>query len=43
MESTNEFVSKVKNAQAKQEKNKAHYGKGTPSQNLSTKQHTNNP
>ncbi|MFX3635769.1 MAG: DUF4023 domain-containing protein [Candidatus Pristimantibacillus sp.] len=43
MESTNEFVSKVKDTQAKQQKNKEHFGKGKPTEKLSNKQHTNNP
>lgn len=43
MDSTEQFVDKVKDTQAKQQKNKQHYGKGTPSAKLQTKQHTNNP
>ncbi|MBW7454747.1 DUF4023 domain-containing protein [Paenibacillus sepulcri] len=43
MESTNEFVNKVKDTQSKQQKNKEHNGKGKPSQKLQNVQHTNNP
>ncbi|QHT60990.1 DUF4023 domain-containing protein [Paenibacillus lycopersici] len=43
MDSTNEFVNKVQDTQAKQQKNKENYGKGTPTQKLQNKQHTNNP
>jgi len=40
---TSEFVQKVQDTQRKDEKNKQHFGKGTPSAKLQTKQHTNNP
>ncbi|NBD23050.1 DUF4023 family protein [Paenibacillus glycinis] len=42
MESTNEFVKKFNDTQAKQRKN-AEKGKGKPSQKLQNVQHTNNP
>jgi hypothetical protein len=41
--STGDFVRKVKDTQRKDYKNREHYGKGTPSAKLSTKQHGNNP
>ncbi|GGD59193.1 DUF4023 domain-containing protein [Paenibacillus nasutitermitis] len=43
MDSTNDFVNKVKDTQAKQQKNKEHHGKGKESKNLPNVQHTNNP
>jgi hypothetical protein len=43
MDSTKEFVNTVKANQAKQQKNKEHYGKGKASQKLPNVQHTNNP
>lgn len=42
-ESTGEFVAKTKDTQEKDKKNREHYGKGTPSSKLPTKQHSNNP
>lgn len=43
MKSTEEFVAKVHDTQAKDEKNRRTQGKGQPSAKLATKQHTNNP
>jgi hypothetical protein len=43
MESTGEFVRKVQETQKKDEKNREHYGKGTPSGKLPGKQHSKNP
>ncbi|MFD1956986.1 DUF4023 domain-containing protein [Paenibacillus thailandensis] len=43
MDSTEQFVNKLHDTQAKQQKNRDRYGKGKPSQKLQTKQHTNNP
>ncbi|WP_420832285.1 DUF4023 domain-containing protein [Paenibacillus humicola] len=40
---TGEFVEHVKKTQRKDEKNREHYGKGTPSAKLPNKQHGNNP
>ncbi|MBM7566217.1 DUF4023 family protein [Paenibacillus sacheonensis] len=42
MESTNEFVKKFNETQAKQRKNHES-GKGKPSKSLQNVQHTNNP
>ncbi|MEK3885106.1 DUF4023 family protein [Paenibacillus sp. PL2-23] len=42
MDHTNEFVSKVQNTQQKAEKNKRTQGAGTPSHQLSNKQHSTN-
>lgn len=39
MDNTHEFVEKLHETQAKQELNKEHHGKGTPSDKLPTKQH----
>ncbi|CAM4384049.1 DUF4023 domain-containing protein [Paenibacillus tarimensis] len=43
MENTRDFVNKVKDTQAKDQKNRQTQGKGTPSAKLPNKQHTNNP
>lgn len=43
MRSTDEFVEKLHDTQAKDEKNRRTNGKGQPSKKLPTKQHTNNP
>jgi hypothetical protein len=43
IKSTGEFVDKVHDTQAKDEKNRRIHGKGQPSAKLATKQHTNNP
>lgn len=43
MRSTEEFVDKVHDTQAKDEKNRRTQGKGTPSEKLPNKQKTNNP
>jgi hypothetical protein len=40
MDSTHEFVKKVHDTQDKDKRNKEHQGKGTPSDQLSNKQHT---
>ncbi|GGG13178.1 DUF4023 domain-containing protein [Paenibacillus abyssi] len=40
---TKAFVNKVKDTQMKDQKNREHQGKGTPSAKLPTKQHSNNP
>jgi hypothetical protein len=42
MESTHEYVEKLRQNEKKAERNRKK-GKGTPSANLPTKQHTNNP
>ncbi|WP_236339207.1 DUF4023 domain-containing protein [Paenibacillus plantiphilus] len=42
-DSTNEFVEKVQETQRKDQKNREHYGKGTPSSKLPAKQHSKNP
>ncbi|WP_419875710.1 DUF4023 domain-containing protein [Candidatus Pristimantibacillus sp. PTI5] len=42
MESTSEFVAKVKATQQKAEMNKRRGGNGTPAERLSTKQHSTN-
>lgn len=39
MENTHDFVEKVHETQAKEEKNKIHNGKGSPSGRLPNKQH----
>ncbi|MDQ0194095.1 DUF4023 domain-containing protein [Paenibacillus wynnii] len=41
MDNTHEFVEKLHDTQKKAEKNKKH-GKGTPNENLPTKQHGTN-
>jgi len=43
MESTDQFLNKLHDKQAKDEKNRQHQGKKTPSAKLPTKQHSNNP
>jgi hypothetical protein len=43
MRNTEEFVEKIHDTQAKDEKNREEQGKKTPSSKLPTKQHTNNP
>jgi hypothetical protein len=43
MKSTEQFIDKLHDTQAKDEKNRRTQGKGTPSEKLPTKQHTNNP
>lgn len=43
MKSTEQFIDKLHDTQAKDEKNRRTQGKGTPSEKLATKQHTNNP
>lgn len=43
MSSTEQFVNKVHDTQAKDEKNRKQQGKKTPSSALPTKQHSNNP
>lgn len=43
MEDTHTFVKKLKETQAKDEHNRRAQGKGTPSGQLPTKQHSNNP
>jgi len=42
LEDTRAFVNKFNDTQAKQRKNRSK-GKGTPSEQLPTKQHANNP
>lgn len=42
MDSTNEFVEKLHDTQAKDEANRKHQGKGSPEKKLSTKQHATN-
>jgi hypothetical protein len=41
--STEQFLEEVHKEQANDEKNRRTQGKGTPSEKLPTKQHTNNP
>lgn len=43
MKSTEEFLSKLHDTQAKDEKNRRTQGKGQPSEKLPNKLHTNNP
>ncbi len=43
MESTEQFVADIHSKQAKDEKNRRQQGKKTPSSQLPTKQHSNNP
>ncbi|PZD96066.1 DUF4023 domain-containing protein [Paenibacillus sambharensis] len=43
MEDTRDFVNKVKDTQAKDLKNRKTQGKGTPSEKLPNKLHSNNP
>ncbi|CAM3615330.1 hypothetical protein MALU111345_14150 [Marinicrinis lubricantis] len=43
MESTDQYLNKLHDTQAKDEKNRRAQGKGTPSSKLPTKQHSNNP
>lgn len=43
MESTEQFLEKLHETQAKDEKNRERQGKGTPSAKLPTKQHSKNP
>lgn len=42
MDNTHEFVEKLHDTQEKDEKNRKHQGKGTPSDKLPTKQHSTN-
>ena len=42
MESTQEFVDKLHDTQAKDEKNREHQGNGNPAGKLANKQHANN-
>ncbi|UHA75491.1 DUF4023 domain-containing protein [Paenibacillus sp. 481] len=42
MSDTHEFVEKVHDTQQKAQKNKQHYGKGSPGNNLPGKQHSTN-
>lgn len=43
MKSTEQFLNKLHDTQSKDERNRRTQGKGTPSEKLPTKQHTNNP
>lgn len=43
MDDTKDFVNKVKDTQRKDQKNREHQGKGTPSEKLPTKLHSKNP
>lgn len=43
MKSTEEFLEKLHDTQAKDEKNRSSLGKGQPSEKLPNKLHTNNP
>ena len=43
MKSTEEFLDKLHDTQRKDEKNRRTQGKGTPSEKLPTKLHSNNP
>lgn len=43
MGSTRDFVNKIHDTQAKDERNRRLSGNGQPSKKLPTKQHTNNP
>ncbi|WP_438348700.1 DUF4023 domain-containing protein [Paenibacillus sp. FA6] len=40
MDNTHEFVKKLQDTQAKDERNKEHQGKGAPSNKLPNKQHS---
>jgi hypothetical protein len=42
MDTTNEFVEKVKDTQRKAERNKLRFGHGTPADKLQNKQHGTN-